>query len=112
MSQTNTTNVFTTIVTDNGVPPKSATNTFTVVVSTNAGSAISINSVTVMTNGVFLGWVAPTNDQFNVRWTTNLMAPVNWTLFPNTITSTNGTFMFVDTNRSVAMKFYQLLLLP
>ena len=28
------------------------------------------------------------------------------------LNSTNGTFIFIDTNRSGAMKFYQLILLP
>ncbi len=86
IAQTNTTNLFTTIVTDCAAQERD--NTFVVVVSTNG--APSFSSVTVQTNGVNLTWMAPTNDQFNVRWTTNLVAPINWTLFTNTVTSTNG----------------------
>jgi hypothetical protein len=105
---TNTANQFTTIVTDNGAPPLSATNTFVVFV----GPFGSIRSVTVSNNQVALQWLAPTNDTFQVRWATNLAAPINWTIFPGTITSTTGTFNFLDTTAPTIMKFYQLLLLP
>jgi hypothetical protein len=69
------------------------------------------SSVSVNTNGVNFQWTAFTNEQFQIRWTTNL-APPSWTLFPNILTSTNGIFMFVDTNTSLLMKFYELILLP
>jgi hypothetical protein len=107
-AQANTTNLFTTIVTDSGIPAKSATNTFTVVVT----GAPSFSSIQVNTNGVFLQWLAPSNDEFQVRWTTNLAAPINWSLYPAFITSTNSTFNFTDTNTLDIMKFYQLILVP
>jgi hypothetical protein len=60
---------------------------------------------------VVLHWSAPTSDQFQVRWTTNL-APPSWSVFPGTSTSTNSLFSFMDTNAPLLMKFYQLILLP
>jgi hypothetical protein len=66
----------------------------------------------VTATNVALQWFAPTNDQFQVLWTTNLVAPVVWTQFPGTITSTSGVFGFVDTNLPMVMKFYELILLP
>jgi hypothetical protein len=99
---------FTTLVTDDSIPPVSATNTFTVFVSPFP----SITNVTVTATNTVIGWTAPTNDVFQVQWTTNLVAPVTWTLFPDIITSTNGSFVFMDTNAPLVMKFYQLLLLP
>lgn len=102
-----TTNLITTVVTDNGTPALSATNVITVLVNPLA----SISSVTFGTNGTTLQWTGWTNEQFQVQWTTNL-APPSWTIFPGTITSTNGTFTFVDTNTTLLMKFYQLILLP
>jgi hypothetical protein len=110
ITQTNSSNHFTTIVTDSGVPPKSVTNSFVVVVSTNV--VPSFSSVVLVTNGVALTWYAPTNEQFNMHWATNLTPPIIWNMFPKTFTSTNGIFFFVDTNMSSAMKFYQLILLP
>ena len=98
---------FTTVVTDNGSPQLTTNNTFTVFVSPFP----SITNVTVTATNVALQWFAPTNDQFQVQWTTNL-APPSWTVFPDIITSTNGLFNFTDTNAPAAMKFYQLLLLP
>jgi hypothetical protein len=62
------------------------------------------------TNSV-LSWLAPTNDQFQVRWTTNLTPVINWTTFPNIITSASGIFTFTDTNAPLLIKFYQLILL-
>ncbi|HZI30840.1 MAG TPA: hypothetical protein VFF11_00790, partial [Candidatus Binatia bacterium] len=104
---------FDTLVTDNGVPSASATNRFTVFVT----PLPSITNVLVTATNVSLSWSAPTNDQFHVRWTTNLVPPVTWTLLPNnlapaTITSANGVFNYTDTNVPVMMKFYQLMLLP
>jgi hypothetical protein len=104
------TNVIITTVTDNGVPPKSATNSFAVIVSTNL--VPSFTSITFGAGGVRFQWTAITNDQFQVRWTTNL-APPSWQVFPGIITSSTGTFSFVDTNTPLLlMKFYQLILLP
>jgi hypothetical protein len=98
---------FTTVVSDNGVPAAYATNSFTVFVT----PLPTITGVTVTATNTSLTWIAPTNDQFHVQWTTNL-APPNWMLFPGNITSTNGVFNFVDTNAPLLMKFYELILLP
>jgi hypothetical protein len=107
LAQGGLTNVITTIVTDSGVPAKSVTNSFTAIVN----PLPPFSSITLGTNGVNFQWTAFTNEQFQIRWTTNL-APPSWTLFPNILTSTNGIFIFVDTNTSLLMKFYELILLP
>jgi subtilisin-like proprotein convertase family protein len=99
---------FTTIAVDNGNPAATATNSFTVFVMPFP----SITNVTVTATNTILSWIAPTNDVFQVQWATNLVAPINWTLFPGTITSTTGVFSFTDTNAPLLMKFYQLILLP
>jgi hypothetical protein len=198
VSQAGTSNLFTTIVTDNGVPPMSATNSFSVIVNpvpgissitftgggylvtwfaptndifqvqvatslalpivwqtiatnvtytgpatpTNglfsyfddgsqvpfgglrfyrlqlvgvtppATTTVPIGSILSTNGGFVLTWTAPTNDQFNVRWSTNLAPPVTWTPFPDLITSTNGVFTFMDTNAPLLLKFYELILLP
>jgi subtilisin-like proprotein convertase family protein len=99
---------FTTIVTDNGLPSLTASNTFTVFVAPFP----AITNVTVNTTNVTLRWSAPTNDLFQVQWTTNLMPVVNWFPFQAILTSTNGMFTFTDTNAPLVMKFYRLILLP
>ena len=104
------TNFITTTVTDNGVPAESATNLIAVVVT--ARTVPSFSSITIVTNGVKFTWTAPASDQFQIQWTTNL-APIDWHLFPDIISSPTGNFSFVDTNMPLLlMKFYQLILLP
>ena len=71
-----------------------------------------ITKVTVTPGGTTLHWLAPTNETFQVQWTTNLNAPVIWTPFTNIISSGTGAFSFTDTNTALMMKFYELLLLP
>jgi subtilisin-like proprotein convertase family protein len=100
---------FNTLVTDDSLPPVSATNSFTVFVT----PLPAITNVLVTATSVTLSWSAPTNDAFNVRWATNLTPPVAWNVFPDTITSpVTGLFSFTDTNAPALMKFYQLILLP
>ena len=78
--------------------------------------SVSISSVSVLTNGNFqLQWSAPTNYQFQVAWTTNLMPPMVWNYIPPGppyITSITTNFTFVDTNAPTAMKFYRLVEYP
>jgi hypothetical protein len=99
---------FSTVVTDNELPPSQATNQFTVFVAPFP----AITNVAVTASNVTLGWLAPSNDQFEVQWTTNLDAPINWYLFPGIVSSTSDIFMFTDTNAPATMKFYELILLP
>ena len=72
----------------------------------------AFSKIVVATNGITLNWTGYTYEQFQVRWATNLVSPIAWTLFPQTITSLTGAFTFTDTNAPFAMKFYQLILLP
>jgi subtilisin-like proprotein convertase family protein len=109
------TNVVRTVVTDTNPAALvnkslSATNSFNVIVTPPAN--IFISSITATNGGYLLTWTAPTNFQFQVRWTTNLAAPINWAVFPNTNTSTTTNFSYLDTNSVWLLKFYQLLLLP
>ena len=99
---------FTTMVTDNGVPPASATNSFTIFVAPFP----AITNVTVTATNALLRWSAPANDLFQVQWTTNLAPVINWTTFPDILNSATGIFAFTDTNAPFVVKFYRLLLLP
>jgi hypothetical protein len=107
IAQGGQTNVITTVVTDNGTPAAGVTNVFTVIVNILP----PFSSVIVNTNGVNFQWAAFATEQFQIQWTTNL-APPNWTLFPDIITSSNGVFNFTDTNTPLLVKFYELILLP
>jgi len=99
---------FTTLVTDNSLPPLTASNRFTIFVTPFP----AITNVMVTATNVVLRWTAPTNDVFHVQWTTSLVPVVNWFAFPNLIISSSGLFTFTDTNAPLLMKFYELILLP
>lgn len=79
-------------------------------------NAISSFTATVVTNGIQLQWTAPTNYQFSVQWSTNLVSPIIWNTFTNIITSSNGTYTFTDDGSQSggfgAMKFYRLVQYP
>jgi hypothetical protein len=110
-AQVGLTNVITTTVTDSGVPMGNVENSFAVIISTNF-VAPAFGEITANASGVTFDWFAPTNEQFEIRWTTNLASP-NWQIFPGPITSMTTNFTYVDTNTPlVKMKFYQLILLP
>jgi hypothetical protein len=81
-------------------------------ITPSAMTTVPIGSIVFTNGGFVLTWTAPTNDQFNVRWSTNLVPPVTWTAFPDLITSTSGVFSFTDTNAPSLLKFYELILLP
>jgi hypothetical protein len=99
---------FTTVVTDNNVPQRSATNAFTVFVL----PAPSLSRASVTTTNVTLSWTAHTNDLFQVDWATAISPPVAWSPFPATVVYTNGAFTFTDTNAPKVNKFYRLIWLP
>jgi subtilisin-like proprotein convertase family protein/sugar lactone lactonase YvrE len=99
---------FTTVVTDNSLPSLSATNAFTIFVM----PAPSIKSAVVTATNTTLSWTAPTNDIFQVEWTTNQLPGLIWSTFPQTVSSATTSFVFTDTNKPVAMKLYRLIWLP
>jgi subtilisin-like proprotein convertase family protein len=74
-----------------------------------------ISSVALAANGTLLQWSAPTNLQFGVQWTLSL-APAGWRSFPGSVTSSNGTFLFLDNGSQTGgldgQRFYRLRQLP
>jgi hypothetical protein len=76
------------------------------------GGTVAIGKVTYTPAGVTIEWTAPVTSQFNVQWTQEVNPPV-WTSFPETITSTTGTFFYLDdgskTGGMGTVRFYRLL---
>jgi hypothetical protein len=116
LAQSGTSNTIRTIVTDNGTPNLSATNVFAVVVNPVA----ALGSVIYTNGGFLLTWYAPTNDQFTVQWSGDLVPPQTWTSFSNVVvytgppTATNGLFTFFDDGSQfpfTGLRFYRLILL-
>ncbi len=109
LSQGGQTAVLTTVVTDNGAIPLSATNSLTVIVN----PIPYFYSVKVNTEGVTLQWSGAASNQFQVGYTTNLTSP--WTyvpIAPPYLTSSTTNFTYQDTNSVSGTKFYKLRQLP
>ncbi|HEY3760952.1 MAG TPA: S8 family serine peptidase [Verrucomicrobiae bacterium] len=100
--------LFTTVVSDNEVPQAQTSNQFTVFVAPFP----TITNVAVTSSNVTLSWLAPSNDQFEVQYTTNLASPITWDLLSGIITTNSNVFSYTDTNALLTMKFYELILLP
>ena len=74
-----------------------------------------IADVNYGSSGVLLQWLAATNHQFRVEWTTSLESP-HWAPFTNVITSPNELFSFLDDGSQsggiLRTRFYRLQQLP
>ena len=72
----------------------------------------SITSLDRATNGMRLNWTATAGSQFQVQWKASTTAG-SWTTFTNLITSTNGSYTFLDNGTQTGglgnMRFYRLL---
>jgi hypothetical protein len=109
LAQAGLTNIITTVVTENGVPPVTAFNTFTVIVN----PLPYFYSISVAPDGVLLRWSGAASNQFQVGWTTNLTTP--WAYEPASapyLTSSTTNFFYLDTNAPAMMKFFILRELP
>jgi hypothetical protein len=110
-TQAPSTNIFETVVTDDGVPPLSATNTFTVVVTaTETVPPPLIQSISI-TNGVAtISWSAVTGHTYRLLY--NIDLDTNWIAIPPDILATNSSATATDSAVSTAVRFYRVQLLP
>ncbi len=76
---------------------------------------VPINCIATGADGVRLQWAAPAASQFQVQWTPSLTPPA-WTPFTDVLTSTDGTFEFLDdgsqTGGLANGRYYRLQQLP
>ncbi|HWX22667.1 MAG TPA: S8 family serine peptidase [Candidatus Binatia bacterium] len=78
---------------------------------------IALSDIQRTTNAVLLHWSTPnySNLYFRVQWTPGL-SPSTWQTFTNILTSTNGSFSFLDNGSQSGglgqTRFYRLLQLP
>src|SRR5262249_5579396 len=110
-AQAPSTNIFETIVTDDGVPPLSATNSFTVFVTASQVVAPPTIESFVVTNGLAtISWSSVTGRTYRLLYTGDLDS--NWTTIPPDILATNSSTTATDSIESVATRFYRVQLLP
>ena len=109
--QAPSTNIFETVVTDNGVPPLSATNSFTVVVTaTETISPPVIQSITVANGVATLSWTSVTGRTYRLLYNADL--DTNWIAIPPDVTATNSSTSATDSVESATTRFYRVQLLP
>ncbi len=82
--------------------------------STPIPQTLVIINTAMIGNAVRFQWVAPTNYQYAVLWTTNLGLPLaGWSVLTNPVLGlSNGVYTFIDTNQtapSTGPKFFRLL---
>lgn len=75
---------------------------------------LTIINTAIVGSAVRFQWVAPTNYQYQVLWTTNLGLPLaSWSVLANPVLGlSNGVYTFTDTNQTgpaTAPKFFRLL---
>jgi subtilisin-like proprotein convertase family protein len=75
---------------------------------------LTIINTAIIGNAVQFQWVAPTNYQYQVLWTTNLALPLgSWSILANPVLGvSNGVYTFTDTNQtapSPGPKFFRVL---
>ena len=100
------TNHITVRVTDNGAPPLSATQGFSVTVEPRPVLTIG------MTNGIVtLSWSAIAGLSYQPQFKTNL-TDADWTAFPSNVLAAGPTAGVTDTNSANTSLFYRIFVLP
>lgn len=101
-----TTNGITVRVTDNGVPPLSDAQSFTVTAVPLAFKPVSLSN-DVLT----ISWGSISGVTYRVQYTTNL-GGTNWTTLPPDITATGDTASTTDMTEPDVQRFYRVFVLP
>ena len=107
ITYTNTTNALNVIVTDNGLPPLSATNSFSIIVAPPPviqGLAISNNMVTVT-------WSAMPGQGYRLQFK-NHFADTNWTDVPGDMWPSNTPAITTNAFDITQPRFYRVMVLP
>jgi hypothetical protein len=108
--QAPSTNIFETVVTDNGLPPLTATNSFTVFVTTSqVVPAPTIQSIVVTNDVATITWTSVFGHTYRLLYSADL--DTNWTPIPPDILATGSSTSASDSTESVTTRFYRVQLL-
>jgi PKD repeat protein len=105
-SYANTTNTIAVRVTDNGVPPLSAAQSFNVAVVPLVFQPVSLSN-----DLLTISWGSISNLTYRVQYTTNLGGS-NWLDLPPDITATGATASTTDFTAPDAQRFYRVKVVP
>ena len=100
------TNTITVLVTDNGSPSRSSSQTFTVV-GRIATSPVAFD-FQIINGDVVINFGGIPGEVYRVQATPSLSPPIQWTAVSTNVASSNGLFRFVDSQaRTFPMRFYR-----
>jgi hypothetical protein len=103
------TNVITTVVTDNGIPPLSATNQFSVVLV--VGTQPIIEGVQLSNTSATITWRSVSNRIYRVEFGAALNA-TNWLPLSPDVTASGPLTSVTDEAATAATRYYRVVLLP
>jgi Tfp pilus assembly protein PilW len=109
--QAPSTNTITTIVTDDGVPPLSATNAFVVVVQANDQPPVDIISFTVSNDVATLVWSSVAGRTYRAQFRTNI-GDVGWNDLLPDVLATGTTATTTNALGGAPQRFYRVMILP
>jgi hypothetical protein len=111
-AQANTTNLVETVVTDNGVPPLSRTNTFLVAVAALPSAEPPVfKSITVANGAAVLTWTSVSNRNYRLEYKGGLEVE-SWTPVTPDIPSAGLTTSATNSINGAPMRFYRVSLVP
>jgi len=112
VGQADTTNLVQTVVTDIGVPPLSATNSFLVIVAPAPSTEPPVfTSITVAEGAAILTWTSVSNRNYRLEYKGNLDA-TTWTTVVPDIPSAGATTTSTNAVGGASMRFYRVSLVP
>jgi PKD repeat protein len=103
----NTTNPITVRVTDDGVPPLSATQSFNVTVV----APLALQPVSLSNGVLTISWGSISGVTYRVQYTTNLSGS-NWNDLPPDVTATGVTASTTDSTSPDVQRFYRVKVVP
>jgi hypothetical protein len=108
--QAPSTNIFETVVTDDGVPPLSATNSFTVFVTSSlVVPPPTIESISVANGVATISWTSVAGHTYRLLYAPDL--DTDWIPLPPDILATSSSASASDSIESVMTRFYRVQLL-
>jgi hypothetical protein len=107
LDQVNSTNLIAGVVTDDGVPGLSATNSFTISVV----SAPVIESINLVSNVVEIVWSSISGVSYRLEYKTNL-DDLEWIILPGDVTASGETAAKTDVLAEDEERYYRVRVLP
>jgi hypothetical protein len=101
---------FITVATDDGIPPLSVTNSFTVTIIPAAGPPL-ILSIGFTNDVATVTWSSVAGRNYQLEYNDNLLT-TNWISLPPAISASNSTTSFTNAVSGKSHRFYRVSLLP